>query len=126
MLFYRNFDKGPCVPLTGQATEIPNNVEFIAVLCAAQGENGTVTRFNEPKRKVVDMFPWVPTDGHAFLPAPSPTLPKLNVVLLGLNAVSHMNFLRTMPQTYLFLTQQLSARGMEGYASGSSQVLKHC
>ncbi|CAG7786043.1 unnamed protein product [Allacma fusca] len=40
---------------------------------------------------------------------------RLNVVLFGLDAVSHMNFIRVMPLTHKYLTQNLSAFGFNGY-----------
>lgn len=40
---------------------------------------------------------------------------RLSVVVLGLDAQSHMNFIRQMPQTYNFLTKNLSSIGMYGY-----------
>jgi hypothetical protein len=40
---------------------------------------------------------------------------QLNVLTLGLDAVSHMNFIRTMPRSYKYLREELSAFGMKGY-----------
>ena len=40
---------------------------------------------------------------------------KVNVVIFGIDAVSHMNFIRVMPRTLRFLTEELGAIGMNGY-----------
>ncbi|ODM93468.1 hypothetical protein Ocin01_13213 [Orchesella cincta] len=40
---------------------------------------------------------------------------RLSVLILGLDAQSHMNFIRQMPRTYNFLTKNLSSIGMYGY-----------
>ena len=39
---------------------------------------------------------------------------RVNVVILGLDGVSHMNFQRVMPKTLKYITQQLNAIGMDG------------
>ena len=41
---------------------------------------------------------------------------KVNVVILGIDTVSHMNFIRVMPRTVEFLTKELKAVGMNGYS----------
>ncbi|CAG7676485.1 unnamed protein product [Allacma fusca] len=40
---------------------------------------------------------------------------KLNVVILGIDSVSHMNFIRTMPLVHAYLMNNLSAIGLDGY-----------
>lgn len=39
---------------------------------------------------------------------------RVNVLMLGIDTVSHMNFLRSMPQSYKYLMQNLSAVEMQG------------
>ena len=103
-------------------TTVPKTIEFVAVMCESHPEEVNGTVLQESKRELIDMFAFVPPkqapiDQRNLLPTP----PRLNVVILGLDAVSHMNFLRTMSQSYLYLTETLSAIGMQGYVSvGSS------
>ena len=40
---------------------------------------------------------------------------KVNVVILVLDTVSHMNFIRVMPRTHEYLTKELNSVGMDGY-----------
>jgi len=106
-----------CNPLTENTTQIPKNVEFVAILCQRKSQNRIVG--HQPRLKIVDMF--------AFTPPKLPKVPliiqkgegsqKLNVIILGLDTTSHMNFLRNMPRSYLYLTQNLSAIGMHGFTS---------
>jgi len=39
----------------------------------------------------------------------------LNILIIGLDAQSHMNFIRQMPKTYEFLTDTLSGIELLGY-----------
>lgn len=39
---------------------------------------------------------------------------RVNVVILGIDAVSHMNFIRIMPQSYSYLMKKLKAIEMHG------------
>ena len=47
----------------------------------------------------------------------SNSVPKkqVNVLILGIDAVSHMNFIRTMPLSHKYLSDELSALSMDGY-----------
>jgi hypothetical protein len=40
---------------------------------------------------------------------------RVNLVVLGIDAVSHMNFQRIMPKVHKHLVNNLSAIGMDGY-----------
>lgn len=44
----------------------------------------------------------------------SPENERVNVLMLGIDAVSHMNFLRSMPKSYKYLMNNLSAVEMQG------------
>lgn len=88
-------------------TRMPEKWEFVTVECAYLGSNIS--------SRVVDI--------HAF---PYPTKPDkiiargngsrlLNVLILGLDAMSHLNFRRTMPEVHDFLTRNLSALEFMGY-----------
>ena len=69
----------------------------------------------------MDMFGFVKTKTHVKNREALPKKPgdntkrKVNVVILVLDTVSHMNFIRVMPRTHEYLTKELNAVGMDGY-----------
>lgn len=66
---------------------------------------------------------------HAFIPEkpeiqsrPNQAESKVNVVIFGIDAVSRMNFLRTMPKSYEFLTKTLGAVDLSGYNKVAGEI----
>ncbi len=90
-------------------TRMPKNWEFVTVECDGLASKNS--------KRVVDI--------HAF-PYPTKRKPDsittgrngsglLNVLILGMDAMSHLNFRRTMPEVHEFLTKNLSALEFMGY-----------
>ncbi|CAL8128855.1 unnamed protein product [Orchesella dallaii] len=101
-----------CYPVSLiNTTMVPPGHEFLALYCLY--ESGNI----------------VLVDTHAFVhlkPRVEESLQEkgeidneniINIVILGLDTLSHMNFLRSMPNSYSFLTEKLNAIGMNGYNS---------
>jgi len=94
--------------------------EFISIRCNQYNDTGTLVA------KTVDMFGFIHLKPEVekritnFKSQSGKARGKVNgrrvnVVVLGIDAVSHMNFLRTMPATYEYLMKNLSAIGLNGY-----------
>ncbi|ODN06287.1 hypothetical protein Ocin01_00434 [Orchesella cincta] len=97
-------------------TMVPEDHEFVAIHC----EHRNLTNLNQTFTKIVDMHVFVhlnPTVEERIknVTEKVETDERLNVVMFGIDAVSHMNFVRTMPETYSFLKNELSAMEMHGY-----------
>ena len=94
-------------------TVIPNHHEFIAIYCKKL--NGS-----DPVTVPVDMFnfvhlkPEVEKRVQEWQDGKELQHRRVNVVILGLDGVSHMNFKRVMPKTLKYTTEQLNAIGMDG------------
>ena len=95
-------------------TAVPSYHEFIVIYCNKLNGSDRVT-------VPVDMFNFVPfkpqvekrvqewQDGKKLQDR------RVNVVILGIDANSHMNFHRVMPKTIKYITEELNAIGMDGY-----------
>lgn len=136
-----NFSVGDqCLPVSldaGAELVIPSTDEFLLILCKFQ-DNKTVTNGNEPTKGqaadvdnyddfgVVDMHffvnekPLVESRIAEYYAESQNNFEaleheKVNVVVLGIDGVSHMNFLRTMPKSYSYLVNDLEAIEMHGF-----------
>jgi len=99
-------------------TEIPPQVEFIAIYCSRAGRN------ESSDKKFVDAFAFI-SEKAEYMKKHSKTIQdeynkghfedKMSVVIFGLDSVSNMNFIRSFPLTRTFLTQDLDAIIMDGY-----------
>ena len=97
-------------------TAVPSHYEFVTVYC--RKFNGS-TEVTVP----IDMFNFIPLKPEVkqrlqlWGNRTASQERKVNVVILGLDGVSHMNFHRVMPKTLKYITEQLHAIGMNGYSS---------
>jgi len=140
IVFYSRLSK-TCHPLIpGTSTEIPPAHEFISITCNfteyQKPKDSNSTRMTQVRRRVTDMFAFVPPKGSVEKRIkdftkfnnqdPNPANGqaakedaandrRLSVLMLGIDAQSRMNFLRQMPLTYNFLTQNLSGVEFKGY-----------
>ncbi|ODM88224.1 hypothetical protein Ocin01_18459 [Orchesella cincta] len=96
-----------CLKITKQVTKIPDSFDYIAIRC-----------FNKKTKKVqyVDMFPM--THVHEIQPPVPATTDdknqhKMNIIILGLDATSNLNFKRIMPKTLEYMTKNLSSIGLQ-------------
>lgn len=114
-MFFLNSFIEYCKPLT---VPLLPETEFIAIYCYESANS------NEVEPSLVDMIHVVPS---------KPPLQKqfkvnqrnwtlnadyvapMNVVIFGIDGVSHMNFLRTMPLTVEFLIKEMKAEFLNGY-----------
>jgi len=99
-----------CEPIVNVTTPIIDS-EFIAVFCKKE-------KFKEPK--IVDMFT---------LPRPKESLIEakegaIDVIILGLDSTSRLNFIRSMPTSYKYLKKSLNAISMVGYNKVGGKQLK--
>jgi len=75
-------------------------MEFVAVKCQ-----------NEVSAVFIDMFSFPQIKKSEI-----PTKPEaLNIILLGLDSISRMNFIRTMSKTYDYLKNNMNAISLTGY-----------
>lgn len=100
-------------------TKIPEDHQFIVVTCARiehikpknEGEVSYLFEVN----KVADMHAFVHDMPHENDNDNVDKHEKLNVIILGLDSVSRMDFLRNMPKTHRYLMDKLNAVEMKGY-----------
>ncbi|CAL8068717.1 unnamed protein product [Orchesella dallaii] len=119
-----------CYPVSlSSPTVIPQYLEFLAIYCDYDTKLINQTLKHE-KRLITKLV-----DTHAFVPIKAAVENKIdkimdqvttsnsvNVVILGFDSLSHMNFLRSMPKSYAFLMETLDAVEMQGYNSVSSNT----
>jgi len=103
-----------------EVTNIPSNVEFIGVFCTIpERHRGAFNNSrNSTSKQLIDAFAFIPDrEGRirSHLASAKSNDDKLNVVILGLDSVSNMNFKRVFPKTRKFLMENLNAISMEGY-----------
>ncbi|ODM95643.1 hypothetical protein Ocin01_11035, partial [Orchesella cincta] len=111
-----------CYPVSlMNSTVVPTDHEFLAILCEQliPANASNTTEKNSNITKIVDM--------HAMVHLKANVEERLkhirdhenedsvNVLVLGLDGVSHMNFLRTMPKSYSYLMEELGAVEMHGF-----------
>lgn len=102
-------------------TVVPKEHEFVAILCEQLTINASVkTPENTTVTKIVDMHAFVNLKANVEkridkIPDPIPIDNSLNVLVLGVDGVSHMNFLRTMPKSYKYLMKEMGAVEMHGF-----------
>ncbi|CAG7823575.1 unnamed protein product, partial [Allacma fusca] len=112
--------------ITAEVTEIPEGIQFIKVDCTNGSESsqipvdlfGIIKPITSKKENILQ--PNISESPGAIIPGsreviePEP-IKKFNVVVLGLDSLSHMNFIRVMPRTHAYITQNLSALSFSGY-----------
>ncbi|CAG7726882.1 unnamed protein product [Allacma fusca] len=126
---YRGFEHKPgfktefiwsktCTPIVDIVTEIPEHVHQFTVDCFQEN-----VKYQAQVSKTVDVHGFIrpprekPRKSSTLAPGEGTATEseKLNVVLFGLDGVSHMNFIRSFPLAYQFVTKNLSGVGMLGY-----------
>lgn len=99
-------------------TKIPEDHQFIVVTCVKterfKAKNEGEAAYLYDVDNVVDMHAFVHKKPHDS-DSKSNDLEKLNVIILGIDSVSRMDFLRNMPRTYSYLMDKLNAVEMKGY-----------
>ncbi|CAL8092274.1 unnamed protein product [Orchesella dallaii] len=106
-----------CFPISMvNATVVPPHHEFLGIHCehALEWDNGTVVP------ALVDVHAFVPTKERAInkIHEKFPSIKdetQVNILILGLDSLSRMNFIRSLPQSYSFLKEKLDAVEMQGY-----------
>jgi hypothetical protein len=108
-----------CYPLSlTDSTDIPPEHEFISLKCSQGPISSSASTTHKDMFAFVHLKPEVEArveecerqrrshrgEDH-----------RLNVLIIGLDAQSHMNFIRQMPLTHEFLTQKLGGVGLKGY-----------
>lgn len=103
-----------------KATDIPPDHEFISLRCSRPAPNSSLHK-TTPITTHKDMFAFVhlKPDVEERIQRYNDAHPgqedRLSVIILGLDAQSHMNFIRQMPRSHSFLVHNLSAIGLSGY-----------
>ncbi|CAG7723253.1 unnamed protein product [Allacma fusca] len=99
-----------CKRIESNVTKVPVDYEFIVVKCLTSKNDDAYYKF-------VDIFGFVPLKPSANKSnVKDPRTKKsVNVVVLGIDALSHMNFQRQFESSYHYLVNNLSAFGMLGY-----------
>ncbi|CAL1265563.1 unnamed protein product [Larinioides sclopetarius] len=84
---------------------VPLGEDYVAVSCKLNG------------MQYEQYFPLVPLKQHVEAERSSiaPPNPALNVILIGIDSVSKLNFLRHFPRTHAFLNEKLKPFEMNGY-----------
>jgi len=101
-----------CLPIHDDITP---NAEFLSIFCKDVLEFLTfvdVLHYTPLKPKVEERLAKISLETPN---SSSPATPHVNVVMFGLDAVSHLNFQRTMPQTREYILQEMGAGYMGGY-----------
>ncbi|CAG7826895.1 unnamed protein product [Allacma fusca] len=108
-----------CFPIGSISQRIRD--EFIKIVCYGNNSDANGTVQNET---VVDFQAFVPPELKIQNIIPSLDIQytfnldtQLNIAILGLDAVSHMNLIRTMPKSYEYIQETLNAFGFFGYNS---------
>lgn len=120
MFNYRMSKK--CYPISGNITrlDIPPTHEFIAIFCNSTSNSSqthvmldafALTPLKpEVEKRVAQVYAKLNlTEEEAIQRG------KLSLLVLGIDAVSHMNFQRTLPKLHAHLVQNLSAFWLDGY-----------
>jgi len=124
LCFFTRRESNWCNDIESPETPIPPEHEFIEIYCLKTPVITDDGKTPEKHYKLVDMFNTVPIKPEVEeriqkieqIPASAEeNKENFNVVILGLDAVAHMNLIRRMPETYEYLTEKLSAIGMAGY-----------
>ncbi|CAL8096492.1 unnamed protein product [Orchesella dallaii] len=92
-----------CIKIKKRVTKIPHSFDYIAIRCLNRK-----TR----KSEYVDMFAMTHLK-EVSLPTALTPRQKVNVIILGLDATSNLNFKRIMPKTMKYLTKTLSSIGLQ-------------
>jgi hypothetical protein len=131
-----------CHPILKSNTDLASTAEFISVKCSGNIPRNTTTAKSSTIILHKDIFAFVPikpsvesrikifedskkhtnklrkSAGSHYLQDSlynEEQKDRLSLLILGLDAQSHMNFIRQMPLTYSFLLKNLSAIGLHGY-----------
>ncbi|CAL8121220.1 unnamed protein product [Orchesella dallaii] len=110
-----------CHPISGEVTQVPPAVEYIELFCHDQITN---VEFR-------DGFSLVPEKPHVEerirefeeIAKPKKNRNRLSISILGLDATSHMNFLRAMPKSSKYLLKKMSAISLKGYTKVAENTL---
>jgi len=115
-----------------EVTNIPSHLEYIGVFCTIPDRQQKAWNIssNATSKALIDAFAFVPekidrNPAHWLTPA-EPNDDKLNLIVFGQDAVSHMNFIRIMPKVQKFLTQEWDAISMDGYVKIAGEQDKRC
>ncbi|CAG7719499.1 unnamed protein product [Allacma fusca] len=98
-----------CNLISSNVTKIPQDFEFILVKCLT-------TKNDITSYTLMDIFglvPLKPLSNSRFIEPAGRK--RVNVVIFGVDSVSHMNFMRNFKSSYAYLVNDLSAIGMWGY-----------
>jgi len=115
--------------MSGEVTEIPSDAEFIGVYCKIPERQRKALNISKESSsmELIDAFAFIPekqvdttsstttTTTSAYVPENDLEDERLNVVILGIDGTSRMNFMRIMPKVYKYLTRKLNAVSMDGY-----------
>ncbi|CAG7833244.1 unnamed protein product [Allacma fusca] len=117
-----------CFPIDSLSQRIRD--EFIKIVCYDGNNsdaNGTVQNeivvdfqaFVKPELKIPNIIPRLDLQYTVNLDT------QLNVAILGLDAISHMNLIRTMPKSYEYIQETLNAFGFFGYNSIADNTINN-
>ncbi|CAL8096489.1 unnamed protein product [Orchesella dallaii] len=108
-----------CYPISlSNATLVPKEHEYVAIICEQVMADVDVS--NATLTKIVDMHAFVNLKPSVEERVNSihdsvPIGETVNLLVLGMDGVSHMNFLRTMPKSYAYIKNELNAVEMQGF-----------
>ncbi|CAL8139316.1 unnamed protein product [Orchesella dallaii] len=107
-----------CFPIQFQSpTVVPPHHEFLAIYCDSEGENGKIVTHHMDTHAFVPLKPNVDQrlqEAQEKLQSPEEKI-NHNVVIIGIDAMSRMSFLRSLPSSMSFLLKELDAVEMHGY-----------
>ena len=86
--------------------KIPSRLEFIKIYCYPHAKS-------DRPEPYVEYLAFVPL--KAKKTARNPPAESVNVAILGIDAVSRMNLIRTMPKTYEYINKDLQGHGLFGF-----------
>jgi len=120
-----NRESKNCTKISNRITEIPRDEEFISIYCNIPESQQDALSTIEDKI-MIDAIPFTPlklkhnssqqsNSSKKVFNQSTNSHEQLNVVIFGIDAVSHMNFMRIMPELHNYLINNLSAIQMNGY-----------
>ncbi|CAG7726920.1 unnamed protein product [Allacma fusca] len=107
-----------CTQITSKVTKIPAEFEFISIECIRRNNKSSANT----TILIRDMFAFVPKKipkskraKEVLKGGSSEGRSKPSILILGLDQISHMQFIRHFPSSFEFLTKNLPVKAMFGY-----------